>query len=163
GPVFFKQERVGKNNKSFVLYKFRSMKPLKDEQEETFEPGVTTRVTRFGKLLRKTKLDELPQLINVLIGDMAIVGPRPEVKKWVDAYPERWKRILAVEPGITDNASIKFRNEERILADSSQPELTYKYDMLPAKLDMYEEYIRTRSFSGDIKIIVKTIFAIVRN
>lgn len=161
GPILFKQKRVGKNGKLFIVYKFRSMTIIESSDSERFEPGNTSRITSIGKLLRDTKLDELPQLINVLKGDMSIVGPRPEVKKWVDVYSERWKYILTVRPGLTDNSSIKFRNEEILLSNSDDPEKTYKEIILPMKLDMYETYIAKNSLFGDIKIIFSTIFSVI--
>ena len=109
-------------------------------------------------LFRSTKLDELPQLWNVLRGDMSLVGPRPEVQKWVDVYPERWSRVLSLRPGITDNASLEFRNEEELLAASSNPEKTYSDEVLPRKLDLYEDYVQNHSLAGDIRIIFRTIF-----
>jgi lipopolysaccharide/colanic/teichoic acid biosynthesis glycosyltransferase len=117
-------------------------------------------VTRVGKLLRKTKLDELPQLWNVLVGDMSLVGPRPEVRKWVEAYPDRWSKVLAVRPGITDPASIEFRNEEELLAAAPDPKTCYRDVILPRKLDLYEEYVETRSFWGDVGILLKTVWAV---
>lgn len=158
GSVFFLQERVGKNGSPFWLYKFRSMSVMKTASQGLFEPGNVSRVTPIGKILRKSKLDELPQLINVLKGDMSLVGPRPEVRKWVEAYPERWKKILSVLPGITDNASIEFRNEEVLLTNSECPEKTYREMVLPHKLDLYEKYIDNHSFTGDLNIITKTIY-----
>lgn len=126
-----------------------------------FEPGNTTRVTKIGKYLRKTKLDELPQLFNVLKGDLSLVGPRPEVKRWVDIYPERWAKIHSIRPGITDNASILFRNEEEILSGSADPEKTYREMILPIKLDLYENYLKNHSIFGDIKLIFKTVTTLV--
>ena len=125
--------------------------------------GNRRRVTGVGRLLRATKLDELPQLWNVLKGDMSLVGPRPEVRQWVAAYPERWARVLTVKPGITDPASIVYRDEESILARSPDPERTYREDILPHKLDLYEEYVRSRNFFGDIGIILKTLFAVIKS
>ena len=114
----------------------------------------------MGAFLRKTKLDELPQLWNVLKGDMSIVGPRPEVRKWVDAYPDRWAKVLTVKPGITDPASIYYHNEEELLAQADDPEAYYRDHILPHKLDLYEEYVKTRSFYGDICLIIKTILTV---
>jgi lipopolysaccharide/colanic/teichoic acid biosynthesis glycosyltransferase len=156
GPAIFKQERVGKNGKIFLLYKFRSMRDSNISHKTNFEPGNISRVTSVGKFLRKTKLDEFPQFINVLIGNMSIVGPRPEVEKWVKMYPQRWKKILTVKPGLTDYASIIYRNEEYILGSSENPEETYKEIVLPRKLELYEYYIENQSFLGDIKLIFKT-------
>jgi lipopolysaccharide/colanic/teichoic acid biosynthesis glycosyltransferase len=158
GPVLFKQERIGKNGIPFILFKFRSMTVLEVASKGIFEPGNVSRVTRVGKLLRKTKLDELPQLINVLKGEMSLVGPRPEVKKWVDAYPDRWMKVLSVTPGITDNASIEFRSEEELLIQSEQPEKTYLEQVLPRKLTVYEHYVDNHSLTGDLKLIFKTVF-----
>jgi lipopolysaccharide/colanic/teichoic acid biosynthesis glycosyltransferase len=163
GPVFFKQWRVGKDGRMFVLYKFRSMKVLEAGTEACFEPGNTSRITRVGKIIRKTKLDELPQLINVLRGEMSLVGPRPEIKKWVDAYPEKWKLILSIKPGITDNASLAFRNEESLLAESMDPEATYREIILPEKLELYEQYTLNHTFTGDLKLIMKTLITIFKN
>lgn len=127
----------------------------------SFDAGSSVRVTRVGKLLRKTKLDELPQLWNVLVGDMSLVGPRPEVRKWVEAYPERWEKVLIVQPGITDPASIEFRNEEELLAAAPNPEAYYRDVILPRKLDLYEEYVRNHTFGGDIAILIKTFWIVV--
>ena len=138
-PIFFKQIRVGKNGVDFKLIKFRTMTIKKDAEKGSFDVGSSVRVTKVGKILRKTKLDELPQLWNVLKGNMSLVGPRPEVRKWVEVYPERWSFVHQVRPGITDPASIKFRNEEEILAKSVNPEKTYKEEILPLKLSFYEK------------------------
>ena len=128
----------------------------------SFDVGSSARVTRVGKLLRKTKLDEFPQLWNVLVGDMSLVGPRPEVRKWVEAYPDRWSKVLAVRPGITDPASIEFRNEEELLAAAPGPETCYRDVILPRKLDLYERYVATQSLGGDIGILFRTMWAVVR-
>ena len=156
GPIYFKQKRIGKNGDQFVLFKFRSMRVNEMAEEGVFDPGNSKRVTSVGRFLRKTKVDELPQLWNVLKGEMSLVGPRPEVEKWVSVYPERWKSVLKVKPGITDNASIVFRNEESILSVSEDPEKTYREIILPRKLDLYEDYVKDHSFFGDIALIVKT-------
>jgi lipopolysaccharide/colanic/teichoic acid biosynthesis glycosyltransferase len=160
--AIFKQKRIGLNQQSFILYKFRSMSINKDSSNGSFEAGNKSRVTNFGKILRKTKLDEIPQLINVLMGDMSFVGPRPEVEKWVLAYPEQWAFVLTVKPGITDNAAILFRNEEELLAGAINPELYYKEIILPRKLNIYTEYVNNHSLMGDIQIIIMTIFTILR-
>lgn len=157
-PVFFVQKRVGKGGHQFRIFKFRSMTVSKAAAEGSFDAGNSRRVTRVGRILRKTKLDELPQLWNVFIGDMSLVGPRPEVQKWVEAYPERWRFVHSIRPGITDNASLEFRNEEEILAASDDPEVTYREVVLPRKLYLYEDYVRNRTFLGDIRIIFRTIF-----
>ena len=142
GPVFFMQERIGLNLRPFTLYKFRSMRINTGSSSGSFDAGDRSGVTRVGKVLRKTKLDELPQLFNVLKGDMSIVGPRPEVKQYVEVYPERWSIVCKVKPGITDNASIEFRNEEEILVKSQIPQKTYVEEILPRKLMFYEQYVR---------------------
>jgi len=160
--VLFRQKRVGMNHKPFILYKFRSMSSNKISAHGTFDAGDQSRVTRIGKVLRKTKLDELPQLFNVLIGDMSLVGPRPEVKKWVDIYPQQWAFVLSVKPGITDNAAILYRDEEEILAKVLNPEMHYKDIILPQKLNLYRDYILNHSFTGDILIIFRTLFLIIK-
>jgi lipopolysaccharide/colanic/teichoic acid biosynthesis glycosyltransferase len=161
GPVFFIQKRVGKDGKLFMLYKFRSMRVHESSEIGGFEPGNISRVTKLGKYLRRTKLDELPQLINVLKGEMSIVGPRPEVEKWVAVYPQRWKRIHSIKPGITDNSSIIYRSEESLLVESDDPEKTYKEIILPKKLDLFEYYLANNSFYGDLKLIFKTLFYVI--
>jgi len=162
GSVFFSQKRIGQNQQPFTLYKFRSMTVKLNSDNDNFDAGDQTRVTRIGKILRKTKLDELPQLINVLRGDMSMVGPRPEIKKWVDVYPRQWAFVLTVKPGITDNAAILFRNEEEILARASNPDMHYKEIILPVKLSIYSDYIRNHSFKGDILILIKTFLTVIK-
>lgn len=162
GPILFRQKRVGLNGKFFVFNKFRSMKVLDEATFGRFDAGDSSRITPIGRFLRKTKFDELAQLINVLLGDMSIVGPRPEVKQWTEVYPEKWKIVHTVKPGITDNASIEFRNEEEILAKSNDPIKTYKEEILPRKLDLYIEYVNNHSFIGDMKIILKTVKVVLR-
>ena len=161
GPVFFRQERAGKNGRYFRIFKFRSMAVDPDAEKKGFEPGSKMRVTSIGRILRKTKLDELPQLINVIKGEMSIVGPRPEVRKYVELYPERWAIVLSIAPGITDPGSIEFRNEEDILAAAPDPEKEYIEKLLPSKLELYEKYIRTISFASDIRIIARTAAAVI--
>ena len=157
GNPFFIQQRVGKNGQSFPLIKFKTMKPGLASDKDGFNVGDGSRITPFGKILRKIKLDELPQLVNVLKGEMSLVGPRPEVKRWTLVYPEKWEVVHRVKPGITDNASIAFRNEEEILANDETPDYTYREVILPKKLDLYVDYVYNRSFAGDIKILLKTI------
>lgn len=156
GPVFFTQLRVGTKGKLFTLYKFRTMRPNGHSLKGIFEPGNKMRITSIGKFLRKSKLDELPQLINVLKGDMSIVGPRPEVEKWVAVYPEKWERILTVRPGITDRASIEFRDEEELLSQSINPEYTYMNTILPRKLDLCLDYVENHRLMDDIRILFLT-------
>lgn len=161
-PVFFMQERLGLHGRPFKLLKFRSMKVEVGSERGTFDLGNRMRVTRIGSFIRKTKIDELPQLVNVLKGEMSIVGPRPEVKQWVNAFPDRWRFVHSVRPGITDPASIVFRNEEALLSESDQPERMYREKILPAKLDLYDSYIKNQSFIRDLKIILRTVFAVFR-
>lgn len=162
GSIFFRQLRVGKGGRMFRLIKFRTMKSLSGASDGRFDPGDTSRVTWLGSLLRKYKLDELPQLLNVVKGDMSLVGPRPEIKKWTEFYPEKWKIVLRVPPGITDNASIVFRDEEELLARSENPEQTYRDVILPQKLDLYISYVINHSLSGDIRIIFRTLNIILK-
>jgi lipopolysaccharide/colanic/teichoic acid biosynthesis glycosyltransferase len=156
-PVVFRQTRVGREGRDFTLLKFRSMEVCPEAARGSFEAGSTRRVTRVGRVLRKYKLDELPQLWNVLKGDMSLVGPRPEVRKWVEAYPERWAFVLQVRPGITDPASIEFRNEEELLSGATDPERLYRESILPRKLDLYEAYVRERTFGGDLRVLWQTV------
>lgn len=134
----------------------------KKASKGSFDAGSSLRVTKIGKVLRKTKLDELPQLWNVFKGDMSFVGPRPEVRKWVDTYPHRWKKVHQIRPGISDPASIKFRNEEEILAESEDPNKCYLEQVLPAKLELYEKYVDEQNFVYDIKLILKTIMVVIK-
>jgi lipopolysaccharide/colanic/teichoic acid biosynthesis glycosyltransferase len=157
GGAFFFQRRIGKGMEPFQLVKFRSMRRDSDALLRQFEPGERSRVTRLGGFLRKTKLDELPELFNVLFGDMSIVGPRPEVEKYVQTYPAEFGAILSVRPGLSDYASIKYRNEEGILAKAKDPEQRYLEEILPDKLRMAKEYVERMSFGTDMKIVARTI------
>lgn len=159
GGVFYKQKRVGRFNKDFTLYKFRSMRVGADKKGLLTIGGKDSRVTKAGFFIRKYKLDELPQLLNVLKGDMSFVGPRPEVRKYVDMYTERQLKVLDVRPGITDLASIKYRNENDLLATADNPEQYYIDFVMQDKLALNLQYIETRSFFGDIKLIFRTIFS----
>lgn len=161
GGALFRQQRIGRGGRPFTLLKFRTMHTTDGASSSSFDAGDTSRVTPIGKILRTTKLDELPQFINVLFGDMSLVGPRPEVERWTREYPERWKAVLSVRPGITDRASIEFRNEEQILAASDDPERTYKEKILPRKLDLAEHYVGSQSLLGDAWILLDTIRAIL--
>ncbi|MEE0947124.1 MAG: sugar transferase [Bacteroidales bacterium] len=158
GGVFYKQKRVGRFNKDFTLYKFRSMRVGADKKGLLTIGGKDSRVTKAGFFIRKYKLDELPQLLNVLKGDMSFVGPRPEVRKYVDMYTERQLKVLDVRPGITDLASIKYRNENDLLAAADNPEQYYIDVVMQDKLALNLQYIETRTFFGDIKLIFRTIF-----
>src|SRR5271157_1157036 len=161
GPAQFRQIRVGRGGRDFVLLKFRTMTVQSDSETGSFDPGDGSRVTKLGRFLRATKLDELPQLWNVIRGDMALVGPRPEVRKWVEVNPERWAIVHEVRPGITDPAAILYRDEETILAGAPDPERLYREQILPRKLDLYVEYVRTRTFWADLKILGQTAIAII--
>jgi lipopolysaccharide/colanic/teichoic acid biosynthesis glycosyltransferase len=161
-PIFFLQKRVGRGGEEFTLYKFRTMNVHEGAEGGSFDAGSMARITEVGRVLRRTKLDELPQLWNVLRGDMSLVGPRPEVRKWVDAYPKRWAIVLAVRPGITDPASIEFRNEEELLATQRNPESYYREIILQRKLDLYEQYVKNCTFLGDLGILWKTFVALFR-
>lgn len=154
-PIFYSQERVGKNGQLFKIIKLRTMVDSKSGPLITHDND--TRITSAGAFLRKTKLDELPQLINVLKGDMSFVGPRPEVKKYVELYNEEQKQVLKVRPGITDPASIAFRNESELLSKTDAPEFMYIHEIMPKKLAINLEYMRNRSFWKDIQIIIKTL------
>jgi lipopolysaccharide/colanic/teichoic acid biosynthesis glycosyltransferase len=159
--VFYRQLRVGRFGKDFRLWKFRTMRPDSDKKGLLTVGGRDPRVTRVGFYLRKYKLDELPQLLNVLSGDMSLVGPRPEVRKYVELYSPEQKRVLEVRPGITDYASIEYSDENELLARSADPERTYIDEVMPAKLRLNMKYIEEKSFATDIKIIFRTIRKIV--
>ena len=163
GPVFFRQERVGQYGKLFRIHKFRTMVTDAESRGLQITVGSDVRVTRVGLFLRKYKLDELAQLLDVFLGDMSLVGPRPEVPRYVACYPAEMKElVLLVKPGITDWASIQYKDENEILARSSDPQQAYVNEVLPVKLRYYAEYVRDRSFWGDIRIILATLAALVR-
>ena len=157
GPVFYKQIRVGKDNKDFRLFKFRSMVTDAENKGLITVGGRDPRVTRSGYFIRKYKLDELPQLINVLIGEMSLVGPRPEVRKYVDLYDEEQRKVLSVKPGITDYASIEYIDENELLAKSDDPERTYIDIIIPEKIRYNIKYIEHQSVKEYFKIIFLTI------
>lgn len=157
GGIFYVQERVGANRKIFRLYKFRTMTVDADKQGQLTVGKNDVRITGVGKILRKFKLDEFPQLINVLKGEMSIVGPRPEVLKYVEMYSPEQLNVLKVRPGLTDYASIEYINENEILGKSSDPEKSYIDEIMPAKLQLNLKYIREKSFITDLKIIFRTI------
>ena len=163
GPIFFRQERMGSEGRTFFLLKFRSMVSDKDRETKGFEPGAFLRVTRIGRVLRATKLDEIPQLINVFTGDMSFVGPRPEVERYRGFYTGDFSEVLSVRPGITDIASIKYRNEEEILSQYSDPERAYCEAVLPDKLKLSLAYVRDDlSFRTDSMIVFQTLLAIFK-
>ena len=156
-PALFTQERVGRHFRRFTLWKFRSMSP-------GIGPLVTAsgdkRITRFGRFLRRTKLDELPQFWNVFSGDMSLVGPRPEVPRYIEFYHSRYERLLTMRPGLTDPATLEFRDEETQLGASADPEKTYLEEILPAKLSLSERYLAKNSIAGDLCILVRTFLVI---
>ena len=162
GPVFFRQQRVGRSGQLFDIYKFRTMQTGAEAMGPQITVGEDARITRAGAWLRRSKVDELPQFINVLRCDMSVVGPRPEVPRYVAQYPADVREVvLSVRPGITDLASIEFRDESALLARSSDPERTYVEQILPAKLRHAQEYVRTRSLWLDLRIIARTVLAVL--
>lgn len=161
GGVFYKQVRIGRNFKEFYLLKFRTMRPGSDKQGLITVGGKDNRITKEGYFLRKYKLDELPQFINILKGDMSFVGPRPEVKKYVDLYHERYKNVLRVRPGLTDYASLEYISENEILGKSDNPEKTYTDEILPHKIDLADKYVSKASVIEDIRIILLTLKKII--
>ncbi len=163
GPVFYRQVRVGLNNKDFRIFKFRSMRVGADKGSLVTIGGRDPRVTRSGYWIRKFKLDELPQLINVFVGDMSLVGPRPEVRHYVDYYTPEQMHVLDVRPGITDPASIKFRNENELMEKAEDPEKYYIEVIMQEKIRLYLEYVNHHSFLGDIGLIFKTFWTIVKD
>lgn len=162
GPVLFKQVRVGKGGKEFKIYKFRTMVVDAEKLGKQITVGRDSRITRVGHFLRKSKLDELPQLFNVFEGTMSFVGPRPEVPRYTRLYNEEQRKVFEVRPGITDLASIKYRNENEILAQSPDPEKTYIEEVMVDKLKLNLEYIRNRSLWMDIKIMFNTVYKIIK-
>jgi len=161
GPVFYRQVRVGYKNKEFRIYKFRSMRVGADKGSLVTIGGHDPRVTRSGYFIRKFKFDELPQLINVFLGDMSLVGPRPEVRHYVDYWTPEQMRVLDVRPGITDPASIKFRNENELMEKAEDPEKYYIEVIMQEKIKLYLEYVEKHNFFYDLGLIFKTFFVIV--
>ena len=157
GPVFFTQERMGKGFRHFFIYKFRTMEWDASLRGRQITVGNDPRITRVGHVLRKTKVDELPQLINVLLGDMSLVGPRPEVRRYVELFRKDYEEILKVRPGITDLASLKYRDEAAILSKACDPENEYRLKVLPEKIRLAKDYIRKSSLLFDIKLILRTL------
>ncbi|WP_244834594.1 sugar transferase [Clostridium sp. BJN0001] len=157
GPVFFKQIRVGKNEKNFKILKFRTMIVDAEKVGKQITVGDDNRITGVGKFLRKYKIDELPQLFNVLIGDMSLVGPRPEVPRYVKMYNKEQKKVFKVRPGITDLASLRYKDENDLLGESDNPEEFYIKKVMPDKLALNLEYIKKSNIIFDIYIIIKTI------
>jgi len=162
GPVFFRQSRVGRFGRLFDIYKFRTMCSDAESKGRQITVGDDPRITRSGRFLRRSKLDELPQLINVVKGEMSLVGPRPEVSRYVELYPEHLReKILSVSPGITDFASIEYKDENDILGEAEDPERAYIEQVMPVKLKYYERYVSERSLWGDFKLILATVKAIL--
>jgi len=161
GGVLFRQERVGKDGVPFTIYKFRSMR--KDNAGLKISTSSDSRITPVGRILRKTKLDELPQLWNVLKGDMSFVGPRPEVREYTDLYTPEQRQVLLVRPGITGLASIRYRNENDLLSASTDPNRTYIEEVMPAKLALDLEYIPRACVSYDVRLILETLVTVVRD
>lgn len=159
GPVLFTQERIGRGFRPFVIYKFRTMTPPPAEATR-IALGDSSRVTKIGRLLRRTKIDEIPQLANVLKGDMSVVGPRPEVRQYVDMFRDEYAEILQARPGLTDLASIKYRDESALLAEASDPEAEYVGRILPDKIRLAREYVRRSSVSFDLALIAKTVWRV---
>ena len=162
GPVFFRQERVGRGGVPFRIYKFRTMRTGSEAEGRQLTVGSDARITRIGAFLRRSKIDELPQLINVVKGDMALVGPRPEVPRYVAHYDERQRRVLNVRPGITDPASLEYRQESDLLARADDPDRVYLEEVMPTKLAMNLDYLEDRTLASDIGVILKTLVRITR-
>lgn len=163
GPVFFRQERVGRRGRMFSIHKFRTMVTDAERLGLQITVGEDARVTRVGRWLRKYKLDELPQLMDVWLGHMSLVGPRPEVPRYVACYPSNVRDVvLSVRPGITDRASIEFKAENEILGRAADPNHAYVEEVLPIKLKYYVEYVNSRTFWGDLNLIFLTIKAILK-
>ncbi len=163
GPVFFRQVRVGREGKLFRIYKFRTMGTDAEKKGTLITVGQDIRVTRVGRVLRQYKIDELPQLINVFLGDMSLVGPRPEVPRYVEHWPVKLRdEILSVRPGITDFAAIEFKDENSLLEGAQDPEKIYIEQILPVKIEYYLKYVRERSLWLDVKLIFRTLQAILQ-
>lgn len=157
GGVFFIQDRIGRKGKTFSLFKFRTMKPGSEASGQLTVGGRDPRITGIGNFLRKTKLDELPQFLNIIAGDMSFVGPRPEVPRYVAIYTDEQLKVLDVRPGLTDYASLEYFEENKLLGESDDPEKTYIEEVMPAKLALSLRYIEEQGFGTDLKIIFRTI------
>ena len=162
GPVFYRQVRVGRGGKEFRIFKFRSMITDAEKKGLQITVGRDSRITRVGALLRKTKLDELAQLLNVFAGEMSFVGPRPEVPKYVNLYTPYQRQVLLVRPGITDYASIAYRNENDLLEGAQDPERMYIDEIMPAKIELNMKYLHEISPLADIRLILSTVAAVIR-
>lgn len=161
GPVLFKQERIGRHFRPFNILKFRTMVHQTGNNGSLITSAGDPRITRCGRILRKTKIDEVPQLLNVFKGEMSLVGPRPEVRRYVEAFRNEYKEILKLRPGMTDLASLKYRDEEAILAASCDPEQEYIRAILPDKIRLAREYVNQASFLLDLEIVLKTLIKLL--
>lgn len=162
GPILYRQERVGRHGRPFEIYKFRTMRTDAEASGGQLTVGDDPRITAIGRWLRAAKLDELPQLLNVAKGDMALVGPRPEVPRYVAMYTLRQRRVLSVRPGITDPASIAYRDESRVLAAAEDPERTYVETIMPHKLELNLAYLKRRTLARDVAVILLTVMRVAR-
>lgn len=162
GPIFFRQERIGKGFHPFFIYKFRTMVHDAPCKGRSITAGADPRITRLGQILRKTKIDELPQLFNILRGEMSFVGPRPEVPQYVELFRRDYEEILNILPGLTDLASLKYRDEAEVLRHAENPEEEYVRHVLPDKIRLAKEYLSRSSFFFDLTLIFKTLLALVR-
>ena len=162
GPVFFRQTRMGMRFRPFQILKFRTMVQDSSTKGQSITVGDDPRITRVGRLLRKTKIDELPQLINVFKGEMTFVGPRPEVPQYVELFRQDYEEILKIRPGITDLASIKYRNEAALLGQSKNPEEEYVTRVLPDKISLGREYVRCSSLAFDLRLIFRTFLKLIQ-
>lgn len=161
GPVLFRQERVGRGGRPFHMWKFRTMVTDADGDGLLLTVGPDRRITPVGRVLRRVKLDELPQLVNVLAGDMSLVGPRPEVARYVAMYTPEQRRVLDLVPGITDPASVKYRDESRLLGEAADPELAYVHEVMPDKIRINLEYAERATVVGDVRLILATLVALL--
>ncbi len=162
GPVLFRQERIGLGFVPFLIYKFRTMSDGQTSDGLYITSRNDSRITRVGRLLRATKLDELPQLLNVLIGNMSLVGPRPEVRRYVEMFRQEYEELLTIRPGMTDLASLKYRDEGDLLARAEDPEAEYVSRILPDKIHLARSYLRQSSFWFDFALLVRTLFSLIR-
>lgn len=162
GPIFFRQTRVGVGFRLFRIFKFRTMVTDAEKLGAQVSTGDDPRITKVGGFLRKYKIDELPQLINVITGEMSLVGPRPEVLRYVEVFRKEYEEILTIKPGITDFASLEFKDENELLKASENPEEKYLTEILPAKLEYYRKYLQEKSLVTDIRLILKTLWRVIR-
>ena len=161
GPAIFRQVRVGRHGREFRIFKFRTMRADAESPGPLVSRGDDPRITRCGRFLRKYKLDELPQLLNVLAGEMSLVGPRPEVPRYVAAFRDAYREILSVKPGMTDYAAIEYRDENELLSGVADPERKYLEEILPAKIHLYRKYLENRSLATDISLICRTLWKVL--